>query len=393
MSGGEDESDLTADIFETNIYEAPRAPKRDFLPWHRPRKQFVRRKQWCAQVTTLLGALTSAGQKLQTLKYFGLPGDDLLDIRDLWSEVCLPNKLGLHFLGLNSAAQPQSERQVELNISLHEIKALNGIDPESQIIPDDLRLMSNGNSIVFNRAKQAGPFDIINVDLCDGFGSESAERSKGTYYDAIAQLLGIQARHKSPWLLFLTTRVGKNHIDREALEKFIAKYENNLETCEAFKEFSAKTFAIGDGVSLASAASDDLGLQRIFLVGVCKWLLSMTMTQQPPSKIEVKSILGYGVDVQDDDLLDLISIAVCIHPQHAPAQDASNLAKTSANPIDECATATKVIQRVAKTGNVDAILRNAPAIRKDMFEQMQGLLSAARYDVAKYAEWEESFGT
>ncbi len=56
MSGTEDQSsDLTANIFETNVYEAPRAPDRPFYPWHRPRKQFVRRKQWCEQVKLLLG--------------------------------------------------------------------------------------------------------------------------------------------------------------------------------------------------------------------------------------------------------------------------------------------------------------------------------------------------
>ena len=59
MSDEKPEQEGFADsIFQTNTYEAPMPSqiKRNFLPWHRPRKQFVRSFQWCYEVQELIKA-------------------------------------------------------------------------------------------------------------------------------------------------------------------------------------------------------------------------------------------------------------------------------------------------------------------------------------------------
>ena len=54
-------------------------PKKDaFLPWHHPVKQVVRHHQWAELTKRLIAARPAARP---TLRYFTLPGADLLDVR------------------------------------------------------------------------------------------------------------------------------------------------------------------------------------------------------------------------------------------------------------------------------------------------------------------------
>ena len=52
---------------------------REFKPWHKPRKQYIRLRQWCAIVRWLIRKVGM--QQGDSLRYLGLPGEDLLDIR------------------------------------------------------------------------------------------------------------------------------------------------------------------------------------------------------------------------------------------------------------------------------------------------------------------------
>ena len=71
---------------EEVAYEAPLPEeKKEFLPWHRPRKQFVRHYQWCKEIRRMISHTPPADG---VLKYLGLPGVDLLDLRYFHEEVC-----------------------------------------------------------------------------------------------------------------------------------------------------------------------------------------------------------------------------------------------------------------------------------------------------------------
>src|SRR5712671_1554546 len=106
--------ELSEDIVGVGEYRFSVPGKKNFLPWHRPRKQFVRNDQWCHYIQELLKELNMDSG---TLTYFGLPGVDLLDVRYFGAVVCEPRSLKLRFLGFNSAAAPDSDEQIEMNIS------------------------------------------------------------------------------------------------------------------------------------------------------------------------------------------------------------------------------------------------------------------------------------
>ena len=119
------------DIAPAVVYEARVPGRKSFLPWHKPRKQYVRHHQWRAEIDLMLNDAPRADN---TLKYLGLPGPDLLDLRHLHAEICEPRDLGFRFLGFNNAAKPSSAAQTELNISLDEVNRLSRIDPQSEIV-------------------------------------------------------------------------------------------------------------------------------------------------------------------------------------------------------------------------------------------------------------------
>jgi hypothetical protein len=253
-----DEDGFADDIIGEVAYEAPMPSLKPFLPWHRPRKQFVRERQWCSEIQALHKASPIPDG---ILKYLGLPGDDLLDLRHFHATVCDTHDLKLRFLGFNRSARPASAAHADLNVSLDEVRRMSRVETRSDVIPDDFSLMANESSLAFRRAKELGPFDVINLDLCDGFGAQPpAGALENSYYNAVAKLFTLQSYFKHPWLFLLTTRVDKPSINAEVLNAFIAKYLQNLQECEPFRTASRDCFNVETEAALKSVVLAPDGL-------------------------------------------------------------------------------------------------------------------------------------
>jgi hypothetical protein len=373
-------SDLADDIIGVVSYEAPEPTKKKFLPWHRPRKQFVRHEQWRYQIEQLLNETHTAGQ---SLTYFGLPGVDMLDLRYFGTAVCEPRDLKLRFLGFNKAANPQDAEQIEFNVSFDEIRRTSSFDAQSDIVPDDLRQLVNEDSLAWQKTYELSPYDVINLDLCGGFGEEETGSIDQTYYNAVNKLLSIQTRKKSAWLLLITTRVDKRRIHDGTLARFAALYGGNLENCAPFQELSEKQFKIRSADSLMTAQNTALGVQSIFIVGLCKWLLGFALSQNPQSKMEVKSVMGYRVE-RKAEAIDMVSVAIRFDPTFGPLTDASSLSTIHTAKLDECDLATSALKRVSSLVDVDEYLSSQNEIKQEMIEAMCTLLEAARYDIDSY---------
>ena len=375
--------DLTTDIVGITNYSYSDRPEKEFKPWHRPRKQFVRHEQWFYYINELV---TEHKPSDETLTYFGLPGVDLLDIRYFGTKVCEPQNLKLRFLGFDKEADPEGEQQAEFNISFDEISKTASFDPQSEIIAYDVRDLVDESSIAWQKTLDFGPYDVVNLDLCDGITKEPSGKDNETYYNAISKLLAVQVRRKSPWLLFLTTRVGKDHIHSSTLERFCDLYDSNLRSCTAFNDISRKKFSIANKSELVAATENGRGLQRITLVGLCKWFLGFSLRQVPPTLMEVKSLLGYRVN-KGAEVEDMVSMAIRFNPTHAALPDANKLASTKATPPAECELATVAAKRVNGMIDVDEYLSSQKIVRDEMIESMCSLLETARYDIEKYKAW------
>lgn len=383
MSTPPDDEDFADDIVQVAVYEASLPKAKPFLPWHRPRKQFVRQKQWCVQIERMLAdAPLSDG----TLKYLGLPGVDLLDLRHFHSVFCTAHNVDLRFLGFNSSARPASDAHTELNISLDEVRRLPRIDPRSEVIGDNFALVAQENSIACRKARELGPYDVINLDLCDGFGAQAPGTQGNNYYEAIRSLFAVQSRSKSPWLLLLTTRADRPNVDTQLLEVLLTKYIGNLTNCQEFQNASSDKFEITDEQTLRAAAATSEGLLPVFLTGLCKWFLALSLAQQPPTSLELCSVIGYRVE-SDAEHEDLISLALRFTPTFLPVADPLGLANQPVSVPDECGLATNALKRVAKRVNADQVLADNAELNQEMIEATANLLALARYDPEAYKEW------
>ena len=373
-------NDLANDIVGVASYEASEPKKKKFLPWHKPRKQFVRHEQWRYYIEKLLDETHTAGD---SLTYFGLPGIDMLDLRYFGTAVCEPRDLKLRFLGFNKAANPQDAEQIEFNVSFDEIRRTSSFNAQSDIVQDDLRQLVKEDSLAWQKTYELSPYDVINLDLCGGFGEEETGSIDQTYYNAVNKLLSIQTRKKSAWLLLITTRVDKGRIHDGTLGRFAALYRDNLENCRPFQDLSEKQFKIRSADTLETAKTTALGVQSIFTVGLCKWLLGFALAQNPQSKMEVKSVMGYRVE-RKAEAIDMVSVAIRFDPTFGPLTDASSLSTIQTVRLDECDLATNALKRVGSLVDVDEYLLSQNEIREEMIEAMCTLLEAARYDVGSY---------
>lgn len=383
MSDPIPEEKLSDDLFGMPGYDALPPAQRSFLPWHRPRKQYVRAEQWSVQIGKLFDDLGADGM---ALRYLGLPGIDLLDLRYFHSQICLQRNIDLIFLGFNTEAQDGTSAQVELNISLDEVKKLPKVDPRSLIVNFDIASLANENSLAFKRAKNLGPFDVVNLDLCDGFGIVNPGTSEDNQYDALGQLLSLQFRNKNPWLLLLTTRAGSSHVHSNFLGRLVQKYSDNLVSCDEFRALSGSELTIADAQALNSALQAETTLLPVFLAGLCKWILGLAITNSPPSEVEVKSIIGYKVN-QASPCEDLVSLAIRFTPKMSTVADPMGVLRPAANLPDECHLSVQALKRIMKRKDADAMLSADIALQQKMADGMADLLSVARYDRASFISW------
>lgn len=369
--------DLAAGIFGEVEYQATQVQPKAFMPWHRPRKQFVRHEQWA----TLLKRLYDRRHPEEPLRYLGLPGTDLIDLRYLYEELCRPNGRPLRFLGFNTEAQPGSPAHIEMNISLDEVRRLPNVDPQSIVIPDDFRRIGDEASVAWSRVRSLGPFDVINIDLCDGLASDPPH-GDGPIYAAVARLAAFQARSSTPWLLLITTRIGRGMFDADAQEILITLLRNNITECEGFVEAYGE-YLKSDVMSINHGTCSDLDFLLLMSAAIGKWLAASVQIHGP-TRVELASTHGYKVN-PDALCEDLVSLALRFDPVIATTPDP--LVPTPPPPTDECATAKGILRRLARRIDVDAFLASKPNRYEELISETEELLAEARYDVSDYRPW------
>ena len=371
------QDDLTSGIFGDSEYARPQTEPKQFKPWHKPRKQFVRREQW----SVLLQSMYADREPGDPLRYLGLPGTDLIDLRYLHQKICLKIDRPMRFLGFNSEARPGKAAHDQLNISLDEVRRLPNVDAQSDVILDDFRQIGDPNSIAWYRTRKLGPFDVVNIDLCNGLASDSPTIN-GSIYQALAQLTAFQARNPHPWLLLITTRIGSNMFDPDAEGKLIGHFLENVANCEGFAEACVDLLKL-DLQSIESATYCERDLLNIMPVAIGKWL-SVLVQANGPSNVKLASTHGYRVKPVAI-CEDLISLALRFDPVIKAPSDA--FSPSAPNPVDECATAKDIVRRSTERLDVDELLILQPDVLEELIGEMEQLLTLARYQTSEYRSW------
>ncbi|MFC3326079.1 PP_RS20740 family protein [Mesorhizobium cantuariense] len=365
-----------------------------FKPWHRPRKQWVRRYQWHDSLLLMLRETHFPGDA-RTVRYLSLPGEDLLDVRVL-RQACEQAGLDLRFTGLNSVRRGSAD-DVQLNISESEVRGLARIHSGSMILRERFESIANRGSLAYAEVRGGGPFHLVNIDLCDHIALRAAGAGRATVIDALAELIQLQLTNAiHPWLLFITTRVAPDRIDARNLAALIEAISDNIAASDEFGRRTGELLrAEGDRLSavLADPGSlDPRAFMNLFALGFGKWLLRFVGAAHPERTLQMLPGCFYAVI---PDHPDMLSLGFRCDVVQVPAHDRYRLVGGDA----EIAIANEVdhgLSLIGATGelfDLDEMLGREAQLLESLTIESTDLLRSAHYDVdgaAGYRGWLEA---
>ncbi|MEL3922108.1 hypothetical protein V1481_01950 [Aeromonas enteropelogenes] len=352
-----------------------------FKPWHKPRKQLIRDKQWKTQLSRLLH---QSLKDLNTIRYFGLPGEDLLDV--IYLSKMLEEKHNnkkLNIYGFINSKESKNKADVNLTRLLDQ----HNIDPQSQIDHMEFEAIENDTSLALARLRANGAYHVINLDFCDAVFKIKTLKS-------IRNLLNVQFNRQvgSPWLLYLTTRGDKdsvsadlhdqlnNHIYKSGLchdAHFIGALEEHWITIHTYAMEQKELF---NGTLPDNVVADILQACLIF------WIIHFSHSGH--SRVELLSVYKYRVH-DGNNYPDMFSYVFKISTLDRRTNDDSGLLPADNPPpvlsdedkkIDKC----RAIRRLARSNDVDQYLRDTPDEMRKYADEMKTLLQGVGLDVSKY---------
>lgn len=388
--------DQAEDLVREATPDLPQAPvmtpPKRFWPWHKPRKHYVRLKQWCAHTRQLIKDLNlSPERQVRPLRYLTLPGDELLDIRTLHG-ICEQAGVDLQYLGYNATGK--DVREVEIDLSDAEVKSLKRIyAPGSLVVKDRIEDITRPATVAYQTAVRRAPFDVINLDACSSVIG-SPPLAANSILQTVANLVHLQLQTRAePWLLFLTTIISRSAVDRRTLDELI---EQVLKNAEASSSFLA---SMGDQLGLSS---DDLlkdfcngeGLEhaqlvQVFIVGFGKWLLRLV---GPNWSVELLDSFGYQVGPNPMDMLSL-SFRFYYCPPQAEGDPtgltlpAPTFFSSRAKPPSEPEAAVAMVKKTVGIQDLDRLLGDNPELLQKITEKAAKIMVQARHQEAAYYAW------
>jgi len=387
----ETEHVLHDDIFQSATPEhilsgkRRKIPKKTWKSWHRPRKQWIRLRQWNVQIGQLINELNLVDRPL---RYLSLPGQDFLDIRVV-RELCGRKNVQLHCLGFdNGTYSPETE--TERNISKNEVLQSPIIYPGSDVKKDNFARISDENSQAYKVAKHHGPYDIINLDLCGSF----SRRQGRPYYDALCNVIDFQIRERSqPWLFFLTTRADIGQVNTNELTNYWQNLRYNVLQSDTFRDrldrlLDNRLEQINGNLQQELIRLERTKFGRLFALCITKWLLRLMSSGSP---LWVTDMLdSYWYRVSSAKTPNMLSLAFRFHQITEPRQDPTGLAETQ-DPqniqVDEAQLAISALTKTESIVDVDKLLIDDRTLYNKMVAESKKLLGSARYPIKEYIPW------
>lgn len=377
----------------------------EFLPWHKVRKQFVRKHQWNELVKQLvesawrsslnkpsLGAAQSPSSTMhvsEPLRCLVIPGDDLLDIRSLWSEVS-PLDCYIRYLGFNEGHGSQEEG-TRVFVANNAVTSLAGVISDSQVLRDRFESIAK-DSTAFAHLKRYGPFHVVNLDLC-GSLLPNKQVPIEPYITAIDRLLRYQfANQKTSWLLFVVTMIEPATADPDEMAKFCKPTRQNYDSNPAFAKGVEALFpdSVLKDPNLSAAVSGitDDEMIRLFGVAFGKWLLKLSHSGSPEWTVKMRQVHRYQVEEKTGAAM--LSLAFQFRPNFSPPVDPtgiSTLTTPSSNFPSEVESAVKIPEAVARMRDVDAELASKNELREQLKAESADLMESAGFNRAEYLKW------
>lgn len=358
---------------------------REFVaaPWHRPRKHFIRMRQWNHEITSLVIPELKDGENL--LRILGLPSTDFLDLLSM-QQMCEEHSLQILYLGYNHSPEGLTPGSPPAVIDVYD--ALNSqrkldnssfVHQSSKLVPDRFESIVAKKSMARASLREVGQFDVINLDLCGCIVKGDIDRSR-TAIAAIDELLRTQAENRlKPWLLFVTTFASHSEIDLDACAELIEAIELNAAELTDFSE--ALTSA---GVDLPeikkifsdvgeAEAADPLKFISIFSTAFGKWVAKQTKSTVPPAVVSMLPSYCFRHDGKPEP--QLISLAYVINPMPDGGRTNPTSGERTASHAERYrSNAMRIVRRSFAITDLDALLNNDQPLNLQMVAETEALL-------------------
>ncbi len=374
-------------IYQGAITPTLASLRRDFKPWHKPRKHFLRLEQWCHETRALLKK--ECFSSCEEIRYLGLPADDMLDIR-VMEGVCKKAKIKLRYLGFNSSLQSS-----ELNLSKHRVNASGFIHQSSVVIADRIEGLSpQARNIMARRyLLQHAPFDVINLDLCNSVARAEPD-GIFPYLEAIRTICDVQLQRRwQPWLMFLTTRTTRDRQSDSVKRNLFSQLLENLGNPAFVKALQEKLAMHGDQIRAEVETTKQLeGLDwgRAYVLSLSKWLLHYMMNSD--YKCGIRMLPSYIYSVQTGEM-DMVSTAFICEPPLVDREDNTGLTAPRLSAVVPPQTPTEpdlaiaIIEQIAAMQDLDKKLKDDRNLREKFIKKSSSLMAAIGYDTAAYAKF------
>jgi hypothetical protein len=360
---------------------------RDFKPWHKPRKQWIREEQWAKHCLKLMEDHLAEGQEFT---YLSLPGPDLLDVRFL-SQTCLSANRNLRFLGFNNPSDESSADKISLTKGVAEICQSDHVSNFSSVVPDRLENLADGKSVANRTLAEFGSLDAINIDLCNSMLGHVPLSKQATYYDALHALFEHQKNKRTkPFLLFLTTKTDRPALKESAVALLASAVKKNLSNPD-FKDKLSKDFKVDayEVNNLIDTKKLSLGwsnrkVSKFVSVALIKWMLGLLWDGQPSWYINILDGCEYQVHTERD----MLSICCLCVPMRKVADDRARLSRHNqpdqSASISERSLAMDVLDKVISMFDLDERLEADTTAFDDLVGRAAKLMETAGYSGEKY---------
>ena len=364
------------------------------FPWHKPRKQLVRKRQWLNSSRSLIerekgnpSMPPRPPHGCPVVSYLTLPGIDYLDVRQL-ADLC--SKLDCHLTSTGFQSGGEGNRHVA-RAQVREKSLIDAgyITKGSHTFPWRFEEIADPDSQPYRDLRRRGPFHIVNVDACGSIAPPGAGHAR-RLIDAVYRIIELQLELKTGrWLLFVTADARPGSIAKKTLDSLCKAIFKNAKESEEFRSQATRLFdpQEADIRVAAEKASQRAGepFLRLVSLGLAKWLLSLARKKD----WDVKTLHPYCYSTmphgKNTPSMACLAFEFLPPPRSLPDQFKVTHAQPSPT-VEHMNTSILAADRISGLKNADSLMRLDAPLHSRMVQEIQDLLREAGYDPAVLAE-------
>lgn len=355
------DEEIAEDVLPVAVIEiAVPAELNQLAPWHRPRKQFIRRDQWGMLTERVINNLKGTPHLPQQIggarevKYLTLPGTDFLDV-EMLGEIaqeldCTLTSIGFLASSEGNAAIARAEMRQEGLIEA------GLISNRSLTLNRRIEEVTSKSSAAYRELKSRGPYHVINIDACGSIALPGANE-RNRIIQVIHTLLEYQfAHYRGRWLLFVTSDVRQPNFDEDTMNSLMFSIRQNAAQNEEFKDETKQLFAnnedeFNSSLEIFASSSPD-NFTRVFSLGFGKWMLGLA--REAGWDMKMHPAYCYSTSVGGNNAATMPCLAFEFIPPNAVLNDPAGIALTAAPVVPEYGQrALRVLQKVRIMENLD----------------------------------------